>query len=441
MPDRPSISPQIVMESFDSTIRPPGSKSLSNRALVMAALSDGIVDLQNVLFADDTLVMLDSLQRLGFRVIIDRAARGVRIHGTGGRIPNPRADLFVGNSGTTVRFLTAMLAVGRGEFTLDGIARMRERPIGGLVTMLKNLGARIDYDMNSGFVPLTVRADTLAGGFVRYGFVEEDSSQFLSALLMAAPYARNEVRVTLGPDRSSWPYVVMTMRLMDEFGHTVELERDERGEPILIVVSKGGYTVREHFVEPDASNASYFLAAAAVNPGSKITIEGLGKRSLQGDVQFAQLLAKTGAKVKYEDSSIHLTGPEQLVAIDADMSLMPDMAQTLAVVALFAKGTTVLRGLHSLRKKETDRIAALQAELTKLGAKVEVDSDEVMTIVPPFIVDAAEIDTYDDHRMAMSFAVATTRVSGLVIRDPGCVNKTYPEFFTDFERVVRAASK
>ncbi len=435
-----SINPEPITRPFDAAITPPGSKSLSNRALVMAAMSDGIVDLDNLLFADDTLVMLESLTRLGFKLIIDRPDRRVRLHGCGGRIPKASADLFVGNSGTTIRFLTAMLTLGRGSYSLDGIARMRQRPIGGLVRMLKNLGARIDYSMQEGMPPLRIDADTLAGGFVRYGFGNEDSSQFLSALLMAAPYARNEVKVTLGPDRSSWPYVEMTMRLMDEFGHTVELERDEHGDPSLIVVSKGKYKTAHHTIEPDASNASYFLAAAAINPGSRVRIDNLGHRSLQGDAKFCSLLRKMGADVHVQADSIQITGTDELEGIDADLSLMPDMAQTLGVAAIFAKGPTTLRGIHSLRKKETDRIEALRTELSKMGANVDLTADDVMTIHPPFIVDAAAIDTYDDHRMAMSFAVASTRVAGVVINDPACVNKTYPEFFQDLEKCVRASA-
>jgi 3-phosphoshikimate 1-carboxyvinyltransferase len=423
---------------FSATITPPGSKSLTNRALVLAALSEGVCDLHNVLFADDTEVMIESLMRLGFHIVIDHDAKAVRVHGRAGHIDRTQAELFCGLSGTTIRFLTALCALGKGNYTLDGVPRMRQRPIAQLSDMLKNLGARFEYVMESGFPPIKVIADGLAGGIVHYdGSV---SSQFLSAVLQVAPYARHEVRVMLSPKLSSWPYVAMTMQLMDQFGVTPELFRDPKtNEPREIIIPRGSYHATQYEVEPDASNASYFLAAAAISPGSKVTIEKLGKSSLQGDIGFADVLHRMGAGLIFGRDFITVQGTDSLEGIDIDISNMPDMAQTLAVVALFADGPTTIRGVHTLRVKETDRIAALSNELAKLGAEVDVDGDDAITIKPPEDkrLRPATIDTYDDHRMAMSFAVAGTRSAGIRIRNPECVNKTYPTFFDDLEQLQK----
>jgi len=422
-----------ITRPFAVNLAPPGSKSLTNRALVLAALADGTSALSNVLFADDTLVMLECLARLGFAVDIDRAATFVQIAGRVGKIPVASAELFCGNSGTTIRFLTALCALGRGTFNLDGIPRMRQRPIGPLVDLLKNLGVRIDYVLNDGFPPIGIFADSLAGGLIRFG--SSSSSQYLSAVLQVAPYAKHEVRVDLDSPQTSWPYVAMTMRLMDEFGVTPELIRDPlTGDPRQIIIPREKYRATAYAIEPDASNAAYFLAAAAIHPGASVTIEGLGKRSLQGDIGFADVLGRMGAEVKVNNESITVTGGESLEGIEIDLSSMPDQAQTLGVVALFASGDTIIRGLHTLRVKETDRIAALAAELRKLGADVDVQGDDLF-ITPPERIRPAAIDTYDDHRMAMSFAVAGTRSAGVTIKDAGCVNKTYPNYFDDLGKL------
>src|SRR5687767_9636795 len=366
---------------FTATITPPGSKSLTNRALILAALADGTCDLSNVLFADDTHVMLENLIKLGFHLVIDHDARTVRVHGRGGRIDRGSAELFCGNSGTTIRFLTALSALGHGTFTLDGVARMRQRPIGPLVFMLKNLGVRIEHKMEDGFPPITVHAHGLPGGIVRYG--SEISSQYLSAVLQVAPYAKHEVRVNLEGPQTSWPYVAMTMQLMDHFGVTPELIRDPKtGLPRQIIVPQLAYGATNYVIEPDASNATYFLAAAAISPGSKATVEGLGKQSLQGDVAFPDVLHRMGADLVFGRDFITIKGTDTLEGIDVDLSGMPDTAQTLAVAALFAKGPTTIRGLHTLRVKETDRLAALATELTKLGADVSIEGD-ALVIDPP----------------------------------------------------------
>jgi 3-phosphoshikimate 1-carboxyvinyltransferase len=429
-----------ITTPFSASFAPPGSKSLTNRALVLAALGDGTSTLSNILLADDTHVMLDNLSRLGFHLEIDRDERIVHVHGGAGEIPSAGTELFCGNSGTTIRFLTALctLATGAKSFTLDGIARMRQRPIAPLIDMLKNLGGRVEFLMEPGYPPVRVLADGLPGGVTRYG--SETSSQYLSAVLMVGPYTRNELNVHLEGRQTSWPYVAMTMRLMDTFGVTPELIRDpDSGEPKQIIIPPGKYAGTEYVIEPDASNAGYFLAAAAIHPGSKLTIEGLGRQSLQGDVGFADLLHRMGADLVFGRDFVTVMGTDRLEGIEANLLDMPDTAQTLAVVALFARGTTVIRGLHTLRVKETDRLRALATELARLGADVDVQ-DDALTIDPPedARLKPAAIDTYDDHRMAMSFALAGTRSPGVRINDPECVNKTYPQFFEDLERVIRS---
>jgi 3-phosphoshikimate 1-carboxyvinyltransferase len=433
MTDSLTLAPPA--QPFDAEITPPGSKSLTNRAFVLAALGTGASTLSNVLFADDTLVMMDCLGRLGFTLDVDRPAHTVRVHGHGGRIPSTRADLFCGNSGTTIRFLAALCALGRGRYNLDGIPRMRQRPIAELVGLLRHLGVRVGHVLADGFPPVDVLADGFPGGLVRFG--GSKSSQFLSAVLQVAPYARNEVQVDLDGPQTSWPYVAMTMRLMDTFGVTPELIRDPlTGDPRRIIIPHGHpYAATDYLIEPDASNATYFLAAAAISPGSRVVVRGLDRQSLQGDVGFADVLRQMGAGVTHARGSISVTGAGALKGIDVDLAAMPDTAQTLAVAALFAKGPTTIRGLHTLRVKETDRIAALAAELTKLGAGVDVEHD-VLTVHPPERLKPAAIDTYDDHRMAMSFALAGTRSAGVRINDPACVNKTYPNYFDDLRRVT-----
>jgi len=433
----PDVRLDTLEKPFTATFAPPGSKSLTNRALVLAALADGTCDLANVLFADDTHVMLEGLMRLGFHLVIDHDARTVRVSGRGGHIDRADAEIFCGNSGTTIRFLTALCALGNGRFMLDGIARMRQRPIGALTGMLKNLGVRVGGAAeNENFPPVHVDAHGIPGGHVRYG--SEASSQFLSAILMVAPYARSEVTVHLDGPQTSWPYVAMTMQLMDTFGVTPELVRDPKsGQPTQIIVPQGKYAPTTYAIEPDASNASYFLALAALHAGSKITIENLGKASLQGDVGFADVLHRMGADLVFGKDFVTVRGTATLEGIDVDLADMPDTAQTLAVVALFGRGETVIRGLHTLRVKETDRLAALSNELKKFGADVEIE-DDVLVINPPEAGEAkrAEVDTYDDHRMAMSFALAATKVHGVVIKDAQCVNKTYPQFFDDLKWVT-----
>ncbi len=434
-----------ITRPIEATVRVPGSKSLTNRALVLAAMASGPSELSGVLFADDTRHMLDNLVALGMSLDISEAHATVRVDtpaspefATGG------GALFCGNSGTTIRFLSGLLAaVGEGTFVLDGVERMRQRPIGPLVDLLNNLAGSPVVTTEAGYPPITINSTGLQGGELKYPAGTTLSSQFLSAALMAAPYARREVRLDLDGLQASWPYVKMTMRLMDVFGVTPEVELDEEDEtsPAAIIVPRGRYGATDYAIEPDASAASYFLGLAAIHAGSRVTLAGLGSDSLQGDARFAAVLSRMGCTVEQSQGATTLEGPSQLNGIDVDMSEMPDCAQTLAVVALFAAQETTIRGLKTLRVKETDRVAALEAELTKLGGEVrvnEADGDIAMTITPPARIRGASIATYDDHRMAMSFALAATKRRGVEIEEAGCVSKTYPGFFEDLAEAIRS---
>ena len=434
-----AIDIQPVSAPFRKSVHVPGSKSITNRALPLAALAEGTSELTGVLFADDTWQMINALQTLGYDLRLNQAGRTVQITGRGANIPpGPAASISCGNSGTTIRFLAAMLTLGHGEYILDGIARMRQRPIDQLVDQLNTLGANIRYDAAQGYPPIRIKARGLAGGGCQ--FADAKSSQYISAVLMAAPYADADVTVSLLGPVTSEPYVTMTLRMMEQFGVGVHLH-DQCGQTVsrAIQIPSGRYQPRKYAIEPDASNASYFLAAAAVIPGSSITIAGLGKNSLQGDVAFADLLKKMGATVAWEPDAVTVIAPAdgKLIAIDVDMNHIPDMVQTLAVVALFAEGTTTVRNVWNLRVKETDRLAALENELKKLGATVQTTRDSI-TITPPpdNQLTPASIATYDDHRMAMSFAIAGLRAKGVRILDPKCTGKTYPDYFTDLQAAV-----
>jgi 3-phosphoshikimate 1-carboxyvinyltransferase len=403
------------------TIRPPGSKSITNRALVCAALAEGQSLLDGVLDSDDTRAMIEALPRLGIPVEHDRANATVQVVGCGGRLPATKADLFVGNSGTTIRFLTAMLSLGQGTYRLDGTPRMRERPIGDLLDALQKLGADVMSEQASGCPPVIVRGRGLAGG--RATVAGDISSQFLSGLLMAAPYAAAAVELVVEGPLVSRPYVEMTRAVMRSFGVTIAVERPCR----FTIAAPQHYHARHYAVEPDASAASYFFAAAAITRG-EVTVEGLSRDSLQGDVAFCDCLERMGCQIQYEPDEITVAGGP-LRGIDADMNAISDTVQTLAAVALFAEGPTTIGGVAHIRHKETDRIHALAIELRKLGARVEERDDGLK--ITPGPLRGAEIDTYDDHRMAMSVALVGLKVPGVVIRDPGCTAKTYPNFFRD----------
>ncbi len=406
------------------TIRPPGSKSITNRALICAALAEGTSTLTGALDSDDTRVMIEGLRQLGLAIDHDPAQQTIRVRGCGGRPAATGADIAVGNSGTTVRFLTALVTLGHGTFRLDGTPRMRQRPIEDLLDALRQLGADADGELGSGCPPVVVRAAGLRGGQATVS--GSISSQFLSALLMAAPAARQPVELTISGTLVSQPYVEMTLRVMEAFGVVVEHDGDR------FLVSPGRYRACPYAIEPDASAASYFLAAAAITRGS-VMVEGLSRNSLQGDVAFCDCLAQMGCQVQYGPDRLTVVGGP-LHGIETNMNAISDTVQTLAAVALFADGPTMIRGVAHIRHKETDRIRALAIELRKLGAAVDGNEDGLRIV--PGLLHGATLDTYDDHRMAMSLALVGLAVPGVILRDPGCTAKTYPGFFTDLARLT-----
>ncbi len=411
-------------------IRPPGSKSITNRALICAALASGQTRLLGALDSDDTVVMVEALRQLGFTIEHDREAAIITVDGCGGNVPVDTADLNVQASGTTMRFLTAMLTLGTGTYRLDGVPRMRERPIADLVDALRQLGANIDYEANEGCPPLVIHALGLEGGPV--SIRGDISSQFLSGLMMAAPYAKSAVEIHVDGELVSQPYVVMTADVMTAFGVSVQQGKDLEKSTI---AGSQTYSACDYQVEPDASAASYFLAAAAITGGC-VTVEGLNLKSIQGDVAFAEVLEKMGCQIEASESSASITvRGEPLQGINVDMNAISDTVQTLAAVALFAEGPTTITGVPHIRLKETDRLAALATELRKFGATVDEKPDG-LKITPPAVLQGAEIETYDDHRMAMSMALVGLKLPGVNILDPGCTSKTYPKFFQDLAALV-----
>ena len=419
------------------TVTLPGSKSISNRVLLLAALARGNTLIRDLLDADDTRVMLAALQRLGVEVA--HVTDGIDVRGVAGDFPVKDADLALGNAGTAFRPLTAVLALAGGEYTLSGTSRMHQRPIGDLVDALRRLGARIEYSGTEGFPPLVVHAGRIrAGDKVR---VQGDvSSQYLSALLMALPMTGAQTQIEVEGELISKPYVEITLNLMRRFG--VKVERDAWKT---FTVPAGRYvSPGEIRVEGDASSASYFLAAGAISGlagGGPVRVQGVGRGSIQGDVRFTEVLETMGARITLGEDWIEATaGAEarargRLKAIDADLNHIPDAAMTAAVAALFAAGPSTLRNIASWRVKETDRLAAMATELRKLGAKVQEGAD-FLKVEPPQALRAATIDTYDDHRMAMSFSLAALGGVRVRINDPGCVGKTFPGFFDEFGRIA-----
>ncbi len=394
------------------TVKMPGSKSISNRVLLLAALSEGETRVESLLDSDDTRVMLEALARLGVRIERQSDDSAV-VHGVGGSFPVKSAELRLGNAGTAFRPLAAALALTGGEYRLSGAPRMHERPIGDLVDALRRLGARIEYSGAEGFPPLVVRAGRIrAGDKVR---VRGDvSSQYLSALLMALP--TTGARIEVEGELISKPYVEITLNLMRRFG--VEVERN--GWKTFTVPAKRYASPGEIRVEGDASSASYFLAAGAIG-GGPVRVEGVGRGSIQGDVRFTEVLERMGAQISMGEDWIEASaGRGKLNAIDADLNHIPDAAMTAAVTALFAKGPSTIRNIASWRVKETDRIAAMATELRKLGAAVEEGNDSIR-VTPPAALKPATIATYDDHRMAMSFSLAALGGIKVRINDPGCV--------------------
>ena len=418
------------------SIRLPGSKSISNRMLLLAALAQGTTEIFDLLASDDTHVMLMALQKLGIAwEQVDETGRYI-VHGASGALPVHQADLFMGNAGTAIRPLTAALAVAGGDYTLHGVSRMHERPIGDLVDALNAVGAQIDYTGQPGYPPLHIRR-----GHIRPERLQVKgnvSSQFLTALLMAAPLMAKDHAVTIDVigELISKPYIEITLNLIRRFGVTVE-----RADWQSFTV-QAGQKYRSPgaiHIEGDASSASYFLAAGAI-AGGPVRVEGVGRDSIQGDVRFVEALEQMGAIVTMGDNWIEAKSSGVLKAIDADFNHIPDAAMTIAVAALYADGPSVLRNIGSWRVKETDRLAAMATELRKLGAIVDEGAD-YLRVTPPAEIQAAAIDTYDDHRMAMCFSLASLdgaarRGNAIRINDPKCVAKTFPDYFEVFARIV-----
>ncbi|WP_437190904.1 3-phosphoshikimate 1-carboxyvinyltransferase [Planctomicrobium sp. SH527] len=403
-------------------IRPPGSKSLTNRALMIASLATGSSELTGILDSVDTRVMIDSLQRLGIQVTPDWDARTISLTGQQGRIPVSQADLWCENSGTSIRFLTALCATANGRFHLDGNSRMRERPISPLVDALKAIGVDARCELENGCPPVVISTSGLPGG--RIQVAGNMSSQYLSGLLMAAPAAQSSVTVEVVGELVSRPYVDMTLEMMRSFGAVADEPKANHFQ-----IAATPYIGRTYDIEPDASAASYFFAVAAVT-GGRVTVEGLHRNALQGDVQFVDALVQMGCEAEWNENSITLQG-KPLHGVDIDMNAISDTAQTLACVAPFATGPTRIRNVAHMRLKETDRVSAVVTELQRAGLNVEEHQDG-MTIHPGAL-HPCEIHTYDDHRMAMSFSLLGLRTAGIRIADPGCTSKTYPEYFSDLE--------
>lgn len=416
-----------ITHPLHATVRVPGSKSLTNRALAIAALANGPTLLTNTLESDDSRYFVDSLQRLGFtvtRASLPASLPTLTVSGLGGHIPAAQADLFIGNAGTAARFLTAFLALGHGTYTLDGVERMRQRPIGDLIEALTQLHVAVECP--TGCPPVKILADGLPGGHA--AIAGDVSSQFLSGLLLAAPYAQTPLELTVTGDLNSKPYVDMTIAIMADFGVTVE--RD--GYTRFLVRPQTYQTTGTYAIESDASAASYFFAAPAVC-GGRVQIENISKRSKQGDVGFVNVLVQMGCTLEEGPDWLAVTGPAgPLQGVDVDMRDIPDTAQTLAAIAPFANSPTTIHGIASARVKETDRVAATCTELKRLGVTVEEYPDG-LKIYPTTNIQPASIHTYDDHRMAMAFALVGLRAPGITIQNPECVSKTFPNYFEVLE--------
>ncbi|MCK6554595.1 3-phosphoshikimate 1-carboxyvinyltransferase [Candidatus Binatia bacterium] len=411
----------------DCEVRVPGSKSITNRAVLLAALAEGESTLDGVLFSDDTRFMLDAWHRLGIAVAVTEGAERCCVRGCGGAVPAATADLFVGNAGTAMRFIVAALCLGHGRFRVDGSARMRERPIQDLLDALGQLGGRARSESGGGTPPVLVEADGLLGGNAR--IVGSRSSQFLSAVLMVAPYARHGVRIAVEGSLVTPPYVDMTVAMMAAFG--VHVERDGYRS---FAVPPQRYCGRAYRIEPDASSAQYFLAAAALT-GGRVRVPGLGRDSLQGDVTFADVLERMGARVVRGDDFVEVRGGAALTGIEVDMNAISDTAPTLAAIAPFARSPVIIRNIAHARLQESDRLHAVATELRRLGGRVAERPDGL--VIEPSEVRGGTVETYDDHRIAMSFALIGLRVPGIAIREPGCVAKTFPGYFDCLEGLRR----
>ncbi len=420
------------------TIKLPGSKSISNRTLLLAAFSNGVTEIHDLLASDDTARMLEALEKLG--IPLEKIGNNDwRVTGNGGKLSVKQADLFLGNAGTAFRPLTAALALSQGDFTLSGIARMHERPIGDLVDALRQAGANIEYLGKDGYPPLKISQANIASSSP-IKIRGDVSSQFLTALLMALPLTGQSFTIELVGELISKPYIEITLNLMRRFG--VDVQRD--GWDRFNIPAHSQYQgPKEIYVEGDASSASYFLAAGAIAANANgLKIEGVSSDSIQGDIKFVDEIVKMGANIEFGVNSIIVKrAPEKqgikLKAIDLDCNHIPDAAMTLAILALFADGTSTLRNIASWRVKETDRISAMATELRKVGAIIEEGADYIRITPPEKLTPNAVIDTYDDHRMAMCFSLVSLGGVPIVINDPKCVGKTFPDYFERFATIIQ----
>ena len=408
----------------------PGSKSLSNRILLLAALAQGTTRITNLLDSDDVRHMLTALNEMGVEYSLSDDKQTCTLTGLAGSLGTASKALFLGNAGTAMRPLCAALCLGNDVYELTGEPRMYERPIGDLVDALRQLGADITYLGDDGYPPLRIRSQGLRGGEV--SIKGNISSQFLTALLMTAPLASDDLTIKVDGELVSKPYIDITLHTMKLFGVNVQNDNYQQ------FVIKSGQTYQspgEIMVEGDASSASYFLAAGAIKGGT-VRVYGVGSDSVQGDKRFAEVLEAMGAQVTYGPTYIEVTGTGDLKAVDMDMNHIPDAAMTIATTALFAEGTTAIRNIYNWRVKETDRLSAMATELRKVGASV-VEGEDFIEVTPPAKLTHAAIDTYDDHRMAMCFSLVALSDTPVTINDPGCTRKTFPEYFELFKSICQ----
>jgi 3-phosphoshikimate 1-carboxyvinyltransferase len=424
---RGAFPDELEIEPFegpvDDTVRVPGSKSITNRALIVGALADGISTIENPLFSDDPYWLMAAFAGLGFPTKADRETGTATVEGQRGIIPRSGVEVFVGNAGTAARFLPPVLALGEGPYLVDGVARMRERPVADLVEAMRGLGAGVGYAGEEGRFPIEVKGGGIKGGVVGVRGIR--SSQFLSGLLMAAPYAEEPVVLEVEGGLVSRPYVGITLGVMRDFGVEVVEEGRDR-----FVVPPGVYEAGKYVVEPDASGASYFFAAAALT-GGRVRVPGLGSASSQGDLGFVEVLEEMGCEAEIGVDYVEVRGPERLRGIEVDMNGISDTMITLAAIAPFASSPTTIKNVAHTRAQETDRIAAVARELTRLGAEVEERPDGLK--ITPGPVGPGTVHTYDDHRIAMAFSLLGLVVPGIRIQNPSCVTKTLPDYFQRLE--------